>query len=191
LQYGWLPLLSDVEGSMKAFHLLSSGPRSMTWKASRKGLLLITEGSGSPTNFLSPVENRTMKTIRYTATENISAARSLGLTDPLSIAWELIPYSFVVDWFIPIGSYLENLNMIPNLRGQFCSSRFDTAFIKKNTIINYSTYRNATWIESRRVTTRSCTQGLATKFPTFKPLPAVMSAKHVWNAIALASQRFK
>jgi hypothetical protein len=28
--------------------------------------------------------------------------------NPLSITWELIPYSFVVDWFVDIGSYLRN-----------------------------------------------------------------------------------
>lgn len=28
--------------------------------------------------------------------------------NPASIAWELLPYSFVVDWFLDIGSYLRN-----------------------------------------------------------------------------------
>jgi hypothetical protein len=29
--------------------------------------------------------------------------------NPLSIAWELIPYSFVIDWFYDAGTYLRNL----------------------------------------------------------------------------------
>jgi len=36
-------------------------------------------------------------------------ANELGLTNPLSIAWELVPFSFVVDWFLPIGNYLQSL----------------------------------------------------------------------------------
>jgi len=29
--------------------------------------------------------------------------------NPLGIAWELVPYSFVVDWFLDIGGYLQNM----------------------------------------------------------------------------------
>lgn len=34
---------------------------------------------------------------------------SLGLLDPLSVAWELVPLSFVVDWFIPVGAFIRSL----------------------------------------------------------------------------------
>ena len=32
-----------------------------------------------------------------------------GLVNPLSLGWELIPFSFVVDWCMPIGNFLEAL----------------------------------------------------------------------------------
>jgi hypothetical protein len=35
---------------------------------------------------------------------------SLGLTNPLELIWERIPYSFVVDWFLPIGGWLSTLD---------------------------------------------------------------------------------
>jgi len=28
------------------------------------------------------------------------------LTNPALVAWELVPFSFVADWFVPIGSWL-------------------------------------------------------------------------------------
>lgn len=34
-------------------------------------------------------------------------AQALGLTTPLQSSWELIPFSFVVDWFIPVGKALK------------------------------------------------------------------------------------
>lgn len=32
-----------------------------------------------------------------------------GLSNPVSIAWELVPFSFCVDWFIPVGNTLSAL----------------------------------------------------------------------------------
>lgn len=32
-----------------------------------------------------------------------------GVVNPLSVAWELVPFSFVVDWFIPIGDFVANI----------------------------------------------------------------------------------
>ena len=37
----------------------------------------------------------------------IGALASVGATNPLDIAWEMIPYSFVVDWFVTIGQSLR------------------------------------------------------------------------------------
>jgi hypothetical protein len=42
-----------------------------------------------------------------------SADRALlaqtGIDNPALLAWELLPYSFVVDWFLPVGNYLQSL----------------------------------------------------------------------------------
>lgn len=36
-------------------------------------------------------------------------SRSIGLLPSLSSAWNLIPMSFVIDWFLPVGNVLDNL----------------------------------------------------------------------------------
>lgn len=33
-----------------------------------------------------------------------------GFDNPLGVLWEATPYSFVADWFFPVGSYLNGLN---------------------------------------------------------------------------------
>lgn len=33
----------------------------------------------------------------------------LGLVNPAAVAWELVPFSFLVDWFIGVGSWLNGL----------------------------------------------------------------------------------
>lgn len=38
------------------------------------------------------------------------------LSNPLSLAWETVPYSFVVDWLIPIGDHLAALDALKDVK---------------------------------------------------------------------------
>lgn len=38
-----------------------------------------------------------------------------GVDDPLLLAWELLPYSFVADWFANIGNFLDSINAYDGL----------------------------------------------------------------------------
>lgn len=42
--------------------------------------------------------------------KGLRALNQLGLSNPLGLAWDLVPYSFVVDWFVPIGPVLYALS---------------------------------------------------------------------------------
>lgn len=52
---------------------------------------------------------------------NLASMTSLN---PVSIAWELVPYSFVFDWFYDVGGYLRNLES-----ACLYSSAFKTGFM--------------------------------------------------------------
>lgn len=43
----------------------------------------------------------------YIESDLLVSLASLGVTNPALLAWELLPFSFVVDWALPIGSYLD------------------------------------------------------------------------------------
>lgn len=51
-------------------------------------------------------------------------AQQLGLTNPVSLAWELMPYSFVVNWFVDIGSFLSQFDAFSGLRLLECSETY-------------------------------------------------------------------
>lgn len=42
----------------------------------------------------------------------LAAQTGFGVTDPLLLAWELTPFSFVFDWFIDVGSWLEAMSSL-------------------------------------------------------------------------------
>lgn len=41
-----------------------------------------------------------------------ASAAKLGLINPVSVAWEVVPFSFIVDWFIPISTYLQSFDLL-------------------------------------------------------------------------------
>lgn len=50
-----------------------------------------------------------------------------GITDPLSVAWEAIPFSFVIDWFVDIADFLKRHCFLrPNLNPVV--TRFTTSY---------------------------------------------------------------
>jgi hypothetical protein len=56
--------------------------------------------------------SRGVRTKVYYVIDNAALRESakLGLINPLLVGWELVPYSFVIDWFLPIGNMLEALD---------------------------------------------------------------------------------
>jgi hypothetical protein len=54
-------------------------------------------------------------------------ASQLGLTNPLSVAWELVPFSFVVDWFANVGQFVGQLDEFAGLR---LVNAYTTIFIR-------------------------------------------------------------
>lgn len=189
LQYGWLPLLSDVHESAKAFAAISDPPRTSRITVTTR-LEDRVDTSASPSNYSGFGKRVNTHRIIYLIEESLSMSRSLGLVDPVGIAWELVPYSFVLDWFIPIGTYLDNLNIIPTLTGRFIVT--DTCHIQSSgEVKNLFYYKGATASWDQLRITRTVTAGLTASRPAFKSLDEAMSPKHIWNAIALAHQKIK
>lgn len=47
--------------------------------------------------------------------DNLHLLNQIGLLNPLEVAWELVPYSFVIDWFLPVGNFLQALSAVAGL----------------------------------------------------------------------------
>lgn len=60
----------------------------------------------------------------------VDAIDRTGMLNPLSVAWELSPFSFVLDWGIPVGSFLESLTATAGLdfASGFMSTRKQAVF---------------------------------------------------------------
>lgn len=119
MQYGWKPLLSDVEGAFKAMRSRISDQQDVRCSAFRKATRQTkSESSGfyTPNGGLKCTQTTTYEyTVKYTSFHRVTQSTtatlaSIGLTNPALLAWELVPYSFVVDWFLPVGNFLNTLD---------------------------------------------------------------------------------
>ena len=211
LQYGWKPLLQDTYGAaehLAKVNLRGENPNTIIASASGKGSRLFKSTTRS--NFvIAPgfvgedylIQNLdaslsiTTKVYYSMSSPTVHDLSSLGITNPALVAWELVPYSFVVDWFLPIGNWLSALdatNGLTFLSGY--STSYQTYRPTTQAIQNLTypgrpgTVRFRWFTASQRQswTTRTVLSGFpAAPMPRFKnPL----SFSHMMSAMSLLKQ---
>lgn len=119
LTYGWTPLLHDVYNAAETLAetaTLEENREMRVTAVTRMQDSRITQNVGvasSPQITVRKIriQKESRRGVWRFKPTNWNVAGSFGLLNPASVAWELVPLSFVVDWFLPIGRYLEGLDV--------------------------------------------------------------------------------
>jgi hypothetical protein len=201
LQYGWKPLLSDIAEGFAAFRDRSFKPRFREISVSKKSLGA-WEPSTNGTNLYFKSYNRKVLTLRMV--EDLPQTDYWQVADPAVVAWELVPFSFVADWFLPIGDYLQARAFRNRVKGQYAFSRITLTEYEFNVASLYcgAAYKaipanggryyrkNLSYSRDPLVPTPSTLPGAAgsLNFPGFNPWVQASSLGHMKNAIALLTQ---
>lgn len=127
IQYGWKPLLSDVYGAAET--LARHGTYRVRISTSRTRRWSYTDTTvGTKWN---EVPVRRSESGQYTrkyvyifshSSGVVTDLTSVGLTNPLAVAWELLPWSFVFDWFLKVGEWIDSLDATLGLQFEKGSS---------------------------------------------------------------------
>lgn len=109
IKYGWLPLLSDIHGAIQALQNTIPKLRFAVRRRIQSKPAVRPAIAGYHTWDLNVTGTVFVETKLFGKVDdaNLVLLNSLGLLNPLQVAWELVPFSFVVDWILPIGSFLE------------------------------------------------------------------------------------
>lgn len=210
MQYGWKPLLQDVYGAAETLAQASLGPENrnaiyaVASGSSRKDLTsrkIDSRATSGTTGYDSTVyECKGSYSVRYKvrytrSSPPTSSLAKLGILNPLALAWELTPYSFVVDWFFPIGNWLGGLDASAGLAFE---SGFKTTLLKveqETTQVTTITWNPPTRRysetfdkENRKYVTMQ--RDTLSAFP-FAPAPTFknpLSFSHMLSAMALLKQ---
>ncbi len=122
LQYGWKPLINDIYA---ASEFVKTKPRVGVIRTHVKETNSDGFGGfGYPNGDIKVIVNERRLHLKVTVSEPPSNIERLGLTDPLSIAWELVPFSFVADWFAPIGDTIKAIHAVQAMPvTSYCQTR--------------------------------------------------------------------
>jgi len=118
LQYGWKPLMADIQGAINRVARISAEKPPLVYaKASHTDKFverwpMQTGGWSVGGNAYLDVtfEERANSYLFFkVASTKMVDSGQLGLIEPASLVWEVLPWSFVVDWALPIGPWLNAL----------------------------------------------------------------------------------
>lgn len=202
VQYGWRPLLSDIYGAIQ--HLANRGRKRLpiieVSKTRKDTTTSITTAVG-PDGYESMIQwqHEWMTKVGFVYRLNDPVAHelsSLGLINPLEIVWEVMRYSFLVDWVLPVGSWLSAWTADVGL--QFLTgtqSNTSTMTFKESSISSLPSsgavsggISTPSYTGSHKNFVRSCYAGT--------PVPGLyvknpLSWEHAANAVALLIQAFR
>lgn len=154
-KYGWTPLLMEVKGAAEFFAQQHVG-RPVRFVVSA---VETRSGSHSSVQTYTPYGGAPLATISHHTTwetkaktkmwceltnPSYSQLQQLGLTNPALIAWELVPFSFVFDWFISVGDWLQGITALNGVtvRRVMQYSWFDMTYVRSTpaTVRSDATY---------------------------------------------------
>jgi len=202
LQYGWQPLLNDLYGAMEA--LADVGRKPYAGKVVKKEKYRLkpewkTVDGNDP--LLTYTANATVEySVKYTLhyetdAPHIQSLASLGILNPAVIAWELMPFSFVADWFLPVGNWLNTwdatlgLSFVKGCRTEFYRAEGTCHKFRNGTYNNRFIYWNQ--ILKRSAVTCDRTILVSFPFPSWPQFKNPLSIQHFANAFALITQLTK
>lgn len=182
VQYGWRPLINDLNGAVEEFEAALQRPRYRKMTVKKKGFDRLVQ----ETDIFVPRKTRAVLDCEWTVRTKVvaylkqdsSVASRLGLTNPLVLGWELLPYSFVLDWLIPVGNWLNSLDAEIGLIHVYGTVSTRAKMISTQTfggqIYTFRRYQ------------RDVFSGLpSARFPEYKPS---LGVERIANALALLSQ---
>jgi hypothetical protein len=114
--YGWKPLASSIFGAANKLIVGPQGPRFLVVSgkatevdANDDRVVQASFGVNSKNRIVTYRTSRCKFVCRYNLLgDRLEELAGFTSLNPVSIAWELTPYSFVVDWFLNVGGYLRD-----------------------------------------------------------------------------------
>jgi len=185
--YAWLPLIGSLDDGARAFAHLRYGQKPQkVFKSYKMG------DNVRPTSVVQ-YDGKGVLRKSYTAhiQEELSLTSSLGLADWKSIVWELMPYSFVYDWFHPVGAYLQNAEFFGKLNATFDTTVKHTQVVRGGNLVHPTLHGQVAYYQELVYFKRAQNVQFVVNVPPPNPPKDWFGLRRVVSALALMNQRFR
>lgn len=111
LKFGWLPVLESIYHARSSImHAFGQSQKLATVSAHYAQTYTRDDWVGQNQR-TGKVKYETTAQADYRCSDpTLAGLNALGILNPASVAWNLMPMSFVIDWFISVGSFLDGLS---------------------------------------------------------------------------------
>jgi len=132
-RYAFRPLVSELDGAVRVLQSNLKGNERFTARASSKNDRLVANdwivqvfGTLKCSQNVTTSESYTADAgCLYTLGDIPGLSLALGLDSPIETVWELVPFSFILDWFVNVGTILSSFeqNASIKVRGTWVTER--------------------------------------------------------------------
>jgi hypothetical protein len=188
MQYGWLPLIGAARDAAEGC-ASRLRPRQSTFKVLMTASAGEVRGTGGLFSATGSADRSYHLVWKISEEEQFTTLEEFGFLDPELVAWELMPYSFVVDWFLPIGNFLQARSVLNKLKGRYVHSERWRARARMSTSPAYVIHSGSSFRSDVRLVR---TVGQIDKLPLPVPLPKdPFSLSHAVSGLALLQNAFR
>lgn len=178
-QYGVKPLMSDLYGVLDLFQAQMQAGSLYVSRVSGGCGLNKSRSSGDAIQIQSGTSKYVATAYFMVRNETLRSLAQNGITNPALLAWELIPYSFVIDWVLPIGNWLSAADALTGVTVlKAIMSRRDQWSIEAK-------YRDGSSITENEYSVRDL---IPLDMPAYLPYKPSESFTAVLNGVALLTQ---
>lgn len=191
--FGWEPLIKDIGAAIETIQQPHPEPLYILAKAHSNEQWKIDDGAvfWSRNRYSYDTWCRIAAWVTV-ENPNLFLANQLGFVNPLSVAWELVPFSFVVDWFANVGQVLNSLTDFYGLTisGDYHSTKQVADLTQQNK--SYDTFQQRDIVRTTEWKSVYVTRQLGIPGPTLtvKPFKGLSPTRGL-TAISLLLQQMR
>lgn len=136
-EFGWVPLISEIYALSATAFAMAIPPIKVTGRGSESFRhTFVADGNPSYTDFVQGKRKCCVDAFISIENPNLWLADRLGVINPAVVAWDAVPWSFVINFFSNTNAYMSQFTNLVGLRVNRISTTRSCVYLRESTMGN-------------------------------------------------------